>query len=555
MSINRKVILLGALAIMSSTGIVSAQDLNDAKKAIQEEQFDKAKEILKTLVESKPNEGKNYYYLGNIYLKENQIDSAKYFFEQGIASRSKASLNYIGLGQIDLENGNISAAKANFTKAEKDIRKKDYDEQLLIAIAYLDASTPNALEAESIAKDIIEKDYQIAEAYLVLGKAYLLQDKVNEAFSAFSDAVAFDNSLLEAKMQVAIITKRARAFDQAIASFEEILKDNPNYAPAYREIADSYYLWSTRNASKAEELIGKSKENYKKYIAATDNAIEARMKYADFLLSTANYQELEKVANELKDVKGVSPRIYRYLGYAAFENKHYKESIQALEKYISEGKAKVIGRDYLYLGLANINGSSEVDANAYKKGLEYLQKAVQVEPAIAGAFNAYGVELFRNEKYQEAIDILSISAKVNEQPNSSYDNYYVAYCYYLLGIDSEKNQENYLNEADKYFNATIKGNPNIAEAYFFKARTNRYIDTEEGTEQVFNAYTGFINEVEKEAEVSSTNKDRLVEAYNSVATYYANKEDYNKAKEFFEKTLALEPSNEFAQNTLKAISK
>lgn len=554
MSINRKVILLGALAIMSSTGIVSAQDLNNAKKAIQEEQFDKAKEILKSLVESKPNEGKNYYYLGNIYLKENQLDSAKYFFDQGISARNKASLNYIGLAQIDLESDNLNGAKANFAKAEKDIRKKDYDEQLLIAHAYLEASTPNALEAERIAKEVIEKDYQIAEAYLVLGKSYLLQDKVNEAFSAFSDAVAFDNSLLEAKMQVAIITKRARAFDQAIASFEEILKDNPNYAPAYREIADSYYLWSTRNAAKASELVGKSRENYKKYIAATDNAIEARMKYADFLLSTDNYEELEKVANELKDVKGVNPRIYRYLGYAAFENKHYKESIQALEKYISDGKTKVIGRDYFYLGLANINSRS-AEANAYKKGLEYLQKAVEAEPAIASAFNAYGVELFRNENYQEAIDILSISAKVNEQPNSSYDNYYVAYCYYLLGIDSDKNQANYLNEADKYFNATIKGNPSIAEAYFFKARTNRYIDTEEGTEQVFKAYSGFIDEVEKEKEVSSTNKERLVEAYNSVATYYANKDDYNKAKEFFEKTLVLEPSNEFAQNTLKAISK
>lgn len=551
MIMNKKMVLsLLAAGIVSSSMI--AQDLETAKKAIQDEQLDKAKAILRSLVNDKPNDGKNYYYLGDVFLKEEQVDSARYFFEKGISVKSKGFLNNIGLGQLALDADDVTKAKEYLNKALSEIRKKDYDEQLLVANAYLASANSLPQEAQQIASGIIEKDYTIAEAHNVLGKAYMEQKNFNEAFSSFRNAISYDESLLDAKLQMAIITKRGRGYAEAIKACNEILAVNVNYAPALREIADNYYLWSQRdNANKVSHL-EKADEYFKKYIKASDNSVEAQMKYADFLLLSENYQALEKVAGNLKNVKGVNNRIYRYLGYASYQNGNYQGGIDALTKFLGTSP-KVIGRDYLYLGLSYLALSKDSKDN-YAVGMKNLNQAIKVEPAIAGEFNAIGIDFYRKSMYKEAIDILSVSAEVKDQPNVSYDNYYTAYCYYQLGSNDVENGQEDLINADKYFAKTIALNPSISESYFFKARTNRYLKTDEAAKKVFDAYSGFIQSLEVKGELNVADyKDQVIEAYTSIATYYANKEENKEAIATFNKVLAIDPSNEFAKNTIKAL--
>ncbi|WP_232234356.1 tetratricopeptide repeat protein [Myroides sp. ZB35] len=49
------------------------------------------------------------------------------------------------------------------------------------------------------------------------------------------------------------------------------------------------------------------------------------------------------------------------------------------------------------------------------------------------------------------------------------------------------------------------------------------------------------------------NKDRVIEAYTSLATYHANQEENAESIKFFNKVLELDPQNEFAKNTIKAL--
>ena len=56
-----------------------------------------------------------------------------------------------------------------------------------------------------------------------------------------------------------------------------------------------------------------------------------------------------------------------------------------------------------------------------------------------------------------------------------------------------------------------------------------------------------------EAEVAKpANKTKFVEAYNNIGIYYA-KTDKVKAKENFEKALAIDPTNETALSTIKLL--
>lgn len=553
---------ISLLALALSSSFAFAQSINEAKTAINAEQFDKAKEILKDLIGKKPADGVNYFYLGDVFLKEDQSDSARYYFDQGLLAKTKGSLNYIGLGQIELDNNRSAEAVANFKKAEKDIKKKDYNEQLLVAAAYLNSKMPNAKEAQTIAADVVAKDYSNPMGHLLLGRAFLEQKNLNDAFASFRNAYDLDNTLVEAKLQMAMITKRARAYADAIKACEEILATTPGYAPAYREIAEISYMWSKANAPREKELIAQAGENYKKFIKATDNSIDSQMRYADFLVKTENYPELERVATQMKDIKGVNPRIHRYLGYAAYENKNYQVSVDALDKflkvYLKESKSlNAIGRDYMYLGLSEIGLSNDGEnKELYNKGLNHLKDAINVEIAIAGEFNRYGLELFRAKKYQNVIDILSISADVKESSGYIYDNYYVGYSYYLLGSTDRPDSEDLLKKADEYLAKTIEASPLTQEAYFYRARANRYIDHVDAYDRMFESYQGFLKVLGEKNELKdAANKEQVIEAHTSIATYYANKNRNAEAVEEFKKVLNLDPTNSFAKKTIEAINK
>src|SRR5690554_7744523 len=96
---------------------LQAQDLEQAKQAIDAEQYQKAKTILKSLVTSHPDRGENYFYLADIYLVQKNADSAKIYLNRGLQARNNVHMIYIGLGHIDLNNNNIQGAVTNFNKA------------------------------------------------------------------------------------------------------------------------------------------------------------------------------------------------------------------------------------------------------------------------------------------------------------------------------------------------------------------------------------------------------------------------------------------------------
>ena len=196
-----------SLALMATVTVSKAQDIEVAKKAIDAEQFEKAKSMLKSSLQAKPGNGKAAFLLGNVYLKQNIEDSAKIFFQKGLTGTEGAKFNYIGLGQIDLDNNNLAAAQANFSQATKDLKKKDIEEYIYIAKAYMNTDKPNyklAIETLNKAKTINPLD---ANVQLAFGDAYYGDKNQNEAYAAYRNAFQTDPSLIRAKMQLGVLLK------------------------------------------------------------------------------------------------------------------------------------------------------------------------------------------------------------------------------------------------------------------------------------------------------------------------------------------------------------
>jgi len=548
-----------------------AQDLEQAQKAIDAEKYDKAKSILKSLTTSDADQGKNFFILGNLYLTQKVEDSAKIYFEKGLAAKKNANFNYIGLGQIALNNKNAVKSNDNFNKAQVDMRRKDFEEFLYIGRAFLNTETPNyasALLFLNKAKEIQPNDAQVL---LSLGDAYYGEGKINEAYSSYRNAYDADKSVLRAKLQLGVITKGSKAFQEAKNAFDNILTIDPDYGPAYRELAETYYVWSLNDKDNYAAYNKKAMDYYETYMKMTDYSLDSRMRHADFLVLTKDYVALEKEANEMKKLDKVNPRILRYLGYSAYENANDDEAIKALNDFLATSNAKPIGRDYLYLGMSKTrkalttttaeDGSevNTVEPTLFTSGVADMQVGVKMDPAMANELNDIGKKFFDIKLYNEAAAIYEVATSNPNSQNFLYDNFYLGYALYFGNVNlpaGEKINPIIVEKASKAFDNVIAVSPTTQDAYIYKARINSLLDNNaEAQAKMVKNYEEYIKVVSEKGieEVNKpANKIKFVEAYTNMGTHYVTT-DKVKAKELFQKALAIDPTNEIALAKLKAV--
>jgi tetratricopeptide (TPR) repeat protein len=555
MKVIKKVVQTSlAVAIISSSSVF-AQSLADAKKAIDAEQYQKANATLKSLASSQPS-AETYFHLGNLYIRTDYPDSAKAAFTKALSVDAKSPLSYVGLGTLDLDAKNAAAAKANFDKAISQTSRKDNDPYIYIAKAYIAAPQPDYATAITYLEKAISIDEKDAEALLALGDAYRGQNKISEAFSAYRNAYDFNKNLLRAKIELGVINKRAQAWQESIDEFNKVLAINPNYGPAYRELAETYNAWA-KSATDIKDYEARNKqalESYVKYMDMTDRSLESRLRYADFLILAKDYKTLETEAQQMAQQANTNPRIYRYLGYAAFENGNYPASIEAINNWMTKAdKSRLIPLDYLYLGKAQLKSGNIGQA------MPNFTLAVDMDSTLAEQMSVIGKELFGAKKYNEAAQVYELALK---GPNPSLtDRFYIGYSHYFNYVvnvpDAEKPKfKSTLVRADSAFNNVNKAVPDYALAYVYRARVNRLLDDAQNPKGLavphFEKFVELQSAAPAEKQTAATKKD-LVDAYNYLANYYS-KDNVSKSKELLKKTLEIDPSNEYATAALKTLA-
>ncbi len=548
-----------SIALLAAVTCSFAQDVNTAKKAVDAEQYETAKSMLKSMLKNNSTDGRANFILGNIYLLQSVNDSAKVAFQKGIAGTDGAKLNYIGLGALDLDAGNTTAAEANFALALKDARKKDTEELVAVGRAYTNSTKPNykkAIEVLNRAKLINPND---AMVQLALGDAYIGDKNQNDAYAAYRSAFQLEPTLLRAKMQLGVLLKGAKSYDEAIKSFNEVIAINPNYGPVYRELAETYYKWGRNKPSKSVEYMQTAIGFYEKYMSLTDYSLNSRMRHADFLVLVKDYKALEIEANKMAEMDKVNPRIFRYLGYSAYENGNVDLAIKSLEGYISNPNNKIIAADYLYLANSKFKKGISADGltldpTLFNSGMADIAKAIEIEPLIVEDFNEVGKNLFGLKFYQEAASIFEFGAANAEGKNYIEDNVYYGLSIYYANSKKEVKDPIALQKADAAFEKVIVASPTYLDAYLYRARTNSMMGKDLLTIEYYQAYVDKTTEKGPEELAKPATSKKIVESYNNIAASYANT-DKVKAIEYLNKTLVVDPTNAYATESLAKLKK
>jgi hypothetical protein len=282
------------------------------------------------------------------------------------------------------------------------------------------------------------------------------------------------------------------------------------------------------------------------------------MRHADFLILAKDYKALEMEANKMKELDKVNPRILRYLGYAAYQNDNVDVAIKSLEDYIANPGNKIINLDYFYLGLAKIKKATSADGTSiepagFEAGLVNIRKAVEMEKSVTNDLGEVGKNLYEKKLYKEAAAVLEIATSNKETNGFLYDNYYLGNAIYFDNATPGVVKDTVaLKKADIAYGNVITASPDTQDVYLSRARTNSLLENDEAMIMYYQQYIDLVTKKGAEELAKPAVQTKLVECYNSMAAAYANT-DKAKAKEYFAKTLALDPENAYATQSLKLL--
>jgi tetratricopeptide (TPR) repeat protein len=552
-----------AIGLVFIGSAVFGQSLADAKKAIDAEQYQKAKGMLKNLTVTQPTVDENFFYLGWVYLEQDYADSAKTSFTKGIAADPKSAINYVGLGAVALSANDEAGATSNFNQAITLTPKKDSRPYLYIGKAYLldakdgkfpPAKANAAIDALTKGKTVNPKD---AEIMVTLGNAYRSQLKSNEAYDAYQAALTLDPKSPAANTAEGVLWKYADNFESSEKQFQAAIAIDPNFGPAYRELAETDLTQAQSNIKVASVKVKEGVENYKKYLSLTDESTESLLRYADFLVNAGDYVTLQEVTTKLSKDASINPRVYRYLGYAAYENKDYAAGLTALNNWFTKATPnRILPRDYYYLGRLQIASGKDTT-----QGIVNLKKAANLDTTqiadiyaeIAGIYKIKQNHLEYANTYDDIINKVHGKLLLTEHANMGV-YYYLAFTDQVRAAKINpaiKPDSTLLTKADSALSyVERKATAPILTVVQYRAYIADQKDatyaTLKGLAKPF--YEQIVQILLAKPSLTDREKSTLADAYASLGNNfeYHDKDDV-KALENFTKARELDPNNRFVK--------
>ena len=304
-----------------------------------------------------------------------------------------------------------------------------------------------------------------------------------------------------------------------------------------------------------------------------DATVEAKTRYADFLVYSGNYEELKTVAQELANMPGVDAKVYRYLGYIAYnQDKDYAKAAEHMNTLFSKvEQERLIPRDYLYAGLANLSvGDAEKGEALLKQAVEKQTEEDNLETEIAEtAFAKY-----QDGEVEEAVKIFRIPA-ANPESDYYFDaNYFVGLGQYTkgsrlvspaegeeitpeLGVQKIAAAKPVLDEAIKSFGTVIASEKEdvkkkyLINSLYYKGLSELALDgvmyDPENAKGLFvDSFTQLLQDAKNAELAETTLNSYIVDANNYLGYYFYLKGETEKAKGHFQETIKISPDDEFA---------
>ena len=406
----KKIPLILILFFVCGIAGLKAQTLDEAITATNNEQYDKADQILQDLAKKSPS-SQVYYRLGeNTMLNffsdtiSNSLKAvaaeAKQQFEKGITVNANDPLNYVGLAKVAAYLGDEQTASSMRQKAKsfllpyKKVSKIPNPQEYALTLAklaesYIVFDKVDTTAALPLVREAVTIDPKNSTIFIITGDIYFLVNDGSKAIRNYSYAQDLDLKSPIANMKIGYIYFKGRNLQAAIPYYEQAIALDKNYAPGYRELGQLYSM-----AGRFDD----SKKYFETYLQLTNQNIPAKIRYVNALFYSKNYADVIKNVKDIFAVDQTRTYLNRVAGYSSYEQGDYAGALnymnELFEKLPADG---ILKKDYVYLARIIV-----------KKNANYAKDLVELEQATA--------ELAKLREKNEALKGPKESERVSEEP-------------------------------------------------------------------------------------------------------------------------------------------
>jgi tetratricopeptide (TPR) repeat protein len=548
----KKTSLLSAIAF---TGILNAQTLQEAVVKTDNERFSAAASDFRALITKDAAKGENYFYFGENFFKKGDADSANIFYLKGAEANATYPLNYVGLGKVLLSKGNVADAKTQFYKAAALGANKNAELFRKIAEAWLATDNKNADEAILQINNAIKLEPKNAENYIILGDAQLEKNPTDGSgpIKSYKMATTLNPKSVKGILREGKLYQRGRNYQLALDKYKEAIGIDPTYAPAYREIAEVYSLYSQP---------AKAIENWKKYLEL-NNSDDARYRFMSALFSNKQYPEAITEYEGLKKQGFANLYLERLAGYSYTEvgNKvdtsSYTKGLKAMNKFFEMAgpNFKYLYNDYKYKGLLLARTGKD------SLGVIEMEKAIALDPSASGEMNSEIANIYmKAKKYDKAIKAFERKMNGDTKNLNNNDYFSLGRAYYFSGgniqrdaiaMKDVKAKDKKMAEAlpffvgsDSAFSKLTQLSPTWPVGFFWRGKANVQLDptNEKGLAKPY--FEKALLLVKPEEKSTPTYKNNVIEALEYLGGYSIGvAKDKAKADEYWKAVQELDPNN------------
>jgi tetratricopeptide (TPR) repeat protein len=500
-------------------------------------------QLIQEIKEDVASSAEPCFYLGNVYFEENKLDSASLTFSKGLTTDPNNPLNAIGLAMLKIKS-NAKEADADIQNALK-IKNSSKNVDVLIAVgrAYLvNEKLDEALAYQEKARKIKAK---YAPVSVLLGDILVSKKDFGAACSNYEQAILFDNSCKEAYIKYARAYRKVNSA-LAIEMLGKLKQKEPTFLLADRELADIYY--GLNKFDKAAEL-------YENYLKSGNSNVQDLTQYAMTLFLNQNFAKSLEVANIGLQKSSTNAGFNRLAMYNLVALDKTDEALKAADLFFNKSEKPIFTYyDYTYYGQA-------------------LRKAKQFDAAIAQYQKASTMDSTKVDLYKE------ISDMYKEKPNDSLA--VVFYSKYISKLEQEKISADVLMafgklnysfggntaysmdvriaayiQADSAFSKVARLETNY-RGNFWRARANSALDPEttKGLAKPFYEKTATLIEQMEDKTNAVRYNSVLLECYKYLGYYYLVAKDNSNSMLYWNKILAIAPTDATALKAIEGISK
>ncbi len=515
------------VSLLCMTTTAYCQTDSEGIKAMENENYETAKNIFFGLVKANPADALKWYNWGEALYASEKFDSAKLAYQKGIEVNGKLAQNYIGYGKTLLNEGHKSDAIKQFDKAMNIASTKDPLIPTLISQAYLQSdkySEPD--QAIDYASKAIAANKKYSKAYEALGDAYLAKNEGGPAMSNFEYAVDNDKNNKSAILKQGELYIRAKNYTEAINQFNKIIALDPVYPPAHRELAELYF---------EAKQFDKAKTEYAEYMKYADQNLDSKIRNVKYLYKSKSFESTVNSINELIPQDPDNHLLYRLKCYSCAELNRNEEGELAMQHFFTIAPpSKIIPSDYVtYAKLLQKNGKDSMS-------IVMMKKAIELDPNNTDFSKDILTMQYKMKKYADVIhDFEDFKSKNYPLDVNSY--FMAARSYYV--------QKDWV-KADSANAVITRLAPASASGWIGRAQCNAQLDPESTQGLAKPYYEKYLETVKID---DPKNKVNIVQAYSYLGYYAFLQKDNDGTRSNFEKVLQIDPENKQAKDVLAGL--